>query len=212
MIDFPTSPAVDDTVTAPNGIVWKWSGTVWEMVTSPTGGGSSGATIAYVNEAVPAGSISDYIGTVVPTGWLGMTGQTVVDGQTTYANLWAVLPAAMKSGANIILPDTRGRMAVGFNSGDTLFDTIGEVGGSKNAIVVDHSHSILVSGNLSSPSANGQTLRILQGGAGSAFGVMFTGANGDNGTVVAGPASGAVSATNANLPPFITFLKIIRAY
>lgn len=34
-----------------------------------------------------------------------------------------------------------GRVLVGQNSGDALFDTLGETGGSKDAIVVDHTHA-----------------------------------------------------------------------
>jgi hypothetical protein len=34
-----------------------------------------------------------------------------------------------------------GRVIVGLDSGDTAFDTVGETGGSKDAIVVSHTHS-----------------------------------------------------------------------
>ena len=61
-IDFPNSPAVDDTFNA-GGNVWRWTGTVWQVVrvtpTGPTGIGQlakevSGAVSPYVKEAVSA--------------------------------------------------------------------------------------------------------------------------------------------------------------
>ena len=57
-----------------------------------------------------------------------MDGSTITNGQTLYPNLWAVIPAAMKSGANIVLPDTRGRVSVGYSSGDARFNSIGLTG------------------------------------------------------------------------------------
>lgn len=80
---------------------------------------------------MPVGLIADYIGVVAPTNWLMMIGQTIVDGETVHPDLWEVLPASMKSGSDIVMPDTRGRVSVGYNSADTSFDAIGETGGAK---------------------------------------------------------------------------------
>lgn len=94
----------------------------------------------FIENTSPVGSITDYIGTVAPPKWLVMEGQTIVGGQSLYPSLWAILPASMKSGANIIMPDTRGRMTVGLNTADSLFDLIGDTGGSKDAVVGTHFH------------------------------------------------------------------------
>ena len=40
-----------------------------------------------------------------------------------------------------------GRVVVGLDSGDAAFDTIGETGGSKDAIVVSHTHTITDAGH-----------------------------------------------------------------
>ena len=56
-IDFPNSPSVNDTHTVGNR-VWKWNGTVWEVVRS-TGPYSTGPT-----------------GPTGPTGSTGLTGVT----------------------------------------------------------------------------------------------------------------------------------------
>jgi microcystin-dependent protein len=79
----------------------------------------------------PVGAITDYIGETAPNGWLFMHGQTITNGQTLYPLLWSVLPSGMKSGANIVLPDTRGKVLVDKNNSDTDFDSIGKTGGAK---------------------------------------------------------------------------------
>lgn len=79
----------------------------------------------------PVGSIIDYISTTAPTNWLTMVGQTIVGGNVTYPALWAKLPAGMKSGSDIVMPDTRGRVSAGYHSGNAKFDAIGETGGSE---------------------------------------------------------------------------------
>lgn len=99
-------------------------------VRGPTG--SPGITEEEFNDHLSVGSVIDYIGTVAPSSkWLTMVGQTIVGGETTYAELWGKIPATMKSGSDIIMPDTRGRVSVGLNTGDADFNVIGEVGGAK---------------------------------------------------------------------------------
>jgi hypothetical protein len=65
-IDFPNSPSVNDTHTVGNR-VWKWNGTVWEVVRStvPYSTGPTGPT-----------------GQAGPTGATGSTGATGVTGAT----------------------------------------------------------------------------------------------------------------------------------
>lgn len=100
-----------------------------------------------------------------------------------------------------------GRVPVGFDSSDTLFDTAEETGGSKDAVLVAHSHSITDSGHthtLSSP-------RQPQGGvignlsdtppAAPAGGAVATTNSATTGISI---NSTGTSATNANLQPYIT--------
>lgn len=80
---------------------------------------------------VPIGAVDDYIGIVAPNAtWLTMYGQTVVDGQTLYPEFWSKIPAIMKSPPNIIMPDTRSKVSIGYNSADTDFDLIAQIRGS----------------------------------------------------------------------------------
>lgn len=103
-----------------------------------------------------------------------------------------------------------GRVMVGFNAADPLFDSAEETGGSKDAIVVSHTHT----GSTSSAGAHQHNLRT-SGGANVNINddETFTG---DTGTLrgttsTAGEHTHDVtinstgsSGTNANLQPYIT--------
>lgn len=109
-------------------------------VIGPTG--SPGVTQpqldTFMNDHLPVGSSVDYIGTTSPsTKWLLGTGQSIVNGRTTYPAFWAIIPAGMKhaNGNDIIMPDTRGRVSVGYDVTQTEFDVIGESGGAKTHVL-----------------------------------------------------------------------------
>jgi hypothetical protein len=107
-----------------------------------------------------------------------------------------------------------GRVPVGLNAGDPLFDALEETGGSKDAVVVSHTHSF--SGTTGGVGNHNHAInRYTNNGAGqNGFG------GGDNGvfaatnyTADAGAhnhsfsgttAPTGSSATNANLQPYIT--------
>jgi len=85
-IDFPNSPSVNDTHTVGNR-VWKWNGTVWEVVRStvPYSTGATGPT----GPTGPTGSTgatgttgSTVTGPTGPTGPTGSTGATGTTGST----------------------------------------------------------------------------------------------------------------------------------
>jgi hypothetical protein len=100
-----------------------------------------------------------------------------------------------------------GRVMVGLDAGDALFDTAEETGGSKNAIVVSHTHTATVtdpghahtfSGTLAKTdtvSGGGITIKTREDGT-------TTTASAVTGITVANSTEGA-SATNANVQPFI---------
>jgi hypothetical protein len=104
-----------------------------------------------------------------------------------------------------------GRVMVGFNASDALFDTAEETGGSKDAIVVSHTHTATVSdpghvhligfqsidaGPNYGSTASGNT-------AGSQTQSAFTGVTVSNSTT-------GSSGTNANLPPYLGVYFIIK--
>lgn len=93
-----------------------------------------------------------------------------------------------------------GRVVVGLDSGDTAFDTAGETGGSKDAIVVSHTHSVTDPGH----QHTGHNTSYLNSGIPTG-GNDTTSTPGDTGTATTGISIGTTgsSATNANLPPYV---------
>jgi len=105
-----------------------------------------------------------------------------------------------------------GRVVVGLDASDSSFDTVGETGGSKDAIVVSHSHTTDSQGsgefyaaNRTGPSPSG----IVSYGSGT-YNSLFSGGGGDQDikryliashthTVSTTGSSG----TNANLQPYV---------
>lgn len=95
-----------------------------------------------------------------------------------------------------------GRVVVGLDSGDTAFDTVGETGGSKDAIVVSHTHTATVTdaGHTHSYASAGSGTALAAGGS---FGsITNTTASAVTGITVANSTEGS-SGTNANLQPYV---------
>lgn len=99
-----------------------------------------------------------------------------------------------------------GRMLVGFSSGDALFGTAGNTGGSRDATLPSHTHTITDPGHVHSynkppDSGSGSTSTPSAGSD------LYTGPSvADTGSKTTGITinSTGSSATNANLPPYIT--------
>jgi hypothetical protein len=97
-----------------------------------------------------------------------------------------------------------GRVMVGFDSGNALFDTAEETGGSADAIVVSHTHTATVTDSghahtYSSPNIGGGSVNasVPTGGGTQNTGTATTG------ITVANSTTGS-SGTNANYQPYIT--------
>jgi microcystin-dependent protein len=80
----------------------------------------------------PVGIVTAYAGATAPTGWLLCDGSAV--SRTIYAALFAAIGTAYGIGngtSTFNLPDLRGRVPVGRDTGQTEFDVLGESGGEK---------------------------------------------------------------------------------
>jgi hypothetical protein len=101
-----------------------------------------------------------------------------------------------------------GRVMVGFNSGNALFDTAEETGGSADAIVVSHTHT--ATSTVTDPThthSTGQTFSGSGGNGATGGTTSFsttTGAASTGITVATTNASTGSSGTNANYQPYIT--------
>jgi len=106
-----------------------------------------------------------------------------------------------------------GRVMVGLNGSDALFDTLEETGGSKDAIVVTHSHStstVVTDPTHSHAASLGNFLTetgtgtYAYGGAGANISVRTNTATASTGITVATTVDSAgASGTNANIQPYI---------
>jgi len=169
------------------------------------------ATTAFVNTsiaAVPAvitGSIQMWPTATAPTGYLLCDGSSV--STSTYASLFAVIGYTFGgSGASFLLPNYTNRMPYG--------TTIGALGGSANAVVVSHTHSITDPGHLHT--RNPSTALVINGVAGSGASYFGSGNQDVTSLGVNTATTGitvdtaGVSGTNANLPPYIGINFIIK--
>jgi microcystin-dependent protein len=174
-------------------------------------------TKQYVDAAIAAaaagasltGSLIMWPTTSAPSGWLLCNGASL--STTTYATLFAVVGYTFGgSGASFSLPDYRDRMPIGAN---TIAATIGATGGSKDAVVVSHTHSGTTNSvgdhNHSMPGSS-----TSSGGSGAfenrnPSGTKQTGdAGGHDHSFTTNPAG--VSGTNANMTPYLGINFIIK--
>jgi hypothetical protein len=98
-----------------------------------------------------------------------------------------------------------GRVMVGFNASDALFDTLEETGGSKDAIVVSHTHTATVvdPGHAHSYNQPVQSNAANPPGASGSQASATTTGTAVTGISVTNASTGS-SGTNANVQPYIT--------
>lgn len=107
-----------------------------------------------------------------------------------------------------------GRVVVGLDSGNAAFDTVGETGGSADAIVVTHTHtaSSTFTGNALSAHSHTYPVQDFSGGSTTGVGGVNASTTAATSSTSAGTPSGSVStsitstgssATNANLQPYV---------
>ena len=199
------------------------------------------ATKAYADAVIPIGALWLWGGVAAPTNYLLCQGQAI--SRATYSVLYSVLSTRFGIGDNVTtfnLPDFRGRLPIGYYSGNDYAQTLGLKGGNADATVPSHLHTIAhthtFSDNSSSTSSAGTHAHDFKGvdaaspGPGtttmvtSPFGTMTQTtltAGAHTHTVAVSGTTGAasngnagttgVSPTNQNLPPYQTFNFIIKA-
>jgi microcystin-dependent protein len=170
-----------------------------------------------VNNGTPSGALMMWATGTAPTGWLLCNGAEV--SRTTYATLFSVIGTTFGLGngsSTFNLPNYTNRMPVGAGG---LYAVAG-TGGSKDAIVVAHSHTLTDPGHLHAMNADGRDVAKRLGSDGSIDATSeFANANDANysgsqntGTQTTGitMSSTGTSGTDANMPPFMGIQFIIK--
>ena len=194
-VDFPSSPTIGQTVSG-----FTWDGTGWFSGPAVTAG-------------MPTGSIMQWGTNTAPANWLICDGSAV--SRSAYATLFSVIGTQFGVGdgsTTFNLPDLRGRVAVGKNSG--TFGTLGATGGAESVTLTanqsglrEHSHSLPLAGSGSAYGVNDAGLRS-NGGQDWNFrtqGIKTLGANYGTGDI----SQNALEA-HTNLQPYQVLNYIIK--
>jgi microcystin-dependent protein len=148
-----------------------------------------------MSDSCAVGTVTDYAGSVAPSGWLLCDGASYVP--SDYPELYAAIGTSFGGDGSVFnVPDCRGRGAVGAGHGIGLTDRIlAAKGGEEShtltvAELAPHTHSYLYTGGIGPQIAAGNNYTNVS------------------------PATSGTSGTGAahnNMPPFIVFNKIIKA-
>ena len=101
-----------------------------------------------VSDTLPIGTVIPFAGNTVPSDWMVCDGSAI--SRTIYSTLFGVIGTSFGEGdgeTTFNIPDLQGKVAVGVDSEDTDFDTLGETGGEKEhtltiAEMPRHSHDM----------------------------------------------------------------------
>ena len=159
---------------------------------------------------MPSGAMLQWPTATAPTGFLVCNGAAV--SRTIYSALFAVVGTTFGAGdgtTTFNLPDFDNRFGVG--AGDLY--AVGATGGSKDAVVVSHTHTATVTdpghthtipttANVTTSGPNAMEDGSLNGGS-------YTVPSNTTGITVANSTTGE-SGTNKNLPPYLGIYFIIK--
>lgn len=190
------------------------------------------ATMAQLTagSGVPAGTVVDFAGAAVPTGWLICAGQAL--SRTDFPDLFAAIGTTYgaPSGATFNLPDTRGRVVAGRDVDSSGFAdrlttpnsrNLGAAGGDQAVTLTEtqmpsHTHSVTGSTNEAGAHThtyNGANVVSAQPGSEGVRGAG-SGATSSAGqhshTISVAAANTGGSAAHPNVQPTIVMAKIIK--
>lgn len=153
----------------------------------------------------PSGAVVDYAAAAAPSGWLLCDGTSYL--RADYADLFAVIGTTYGSadGTHFNVPDCKGKVTVGFNSGETEFDALAETGGAKTVTLTSAQSGVPAHTHAPSSKQFALTDAIAQ----VASGVNSGAVNAASSVTAANAAADAASGHN-NLQPYITMNKIIK--
>lgn len=117
------------------------------VISASSGGGEEPPPEPEPVSGVPSGVITQYAGDTAPTGWLFCHGQPLSK-TGTYANLFTAIAYSYGgSGDTFYLPNLKGRIPIGLDSAEDIFDTLNSPSGTKSVTLTvnnipQHNHTI----------------------------------------------------------------------
>lgn len=200
---------------ATNGQVYtdSASGRSWQFDSSV---GTEGVwrSIPAVPGSLPAGSIIQWAGSTAPANWLFADGAAV--SRTTYASLFAAIGTTYGAGdgsTTFNVPDLRGRVAVGKNSG--TFGTLGATGGAETHALTGMQIPPIPVNNMAGTAGNGDNFVYGTGGSLGGWGIGLGANNVGTSLVWASAAEdnniNRTATPHNNLQPYIVTNYIIKA-
>jgi microcystin-dependent protein len=189
--DIPNSnPIILNSAGRCDNEIWMQTGFSYKLILQT----STGTTLQTLDNLYPILQNSTGSGATIPAGliaiWSGATGS---------------IPAGwtLCNGTNGT-PDLRNSFVIG--AGSTY--AVGATGGSADAIVVSHTHTIIDPGHLHNTASTGSASTLINAAAGNT--------TGDSSSTTATATTGitnqstGVSGTNANLPPYYALAFIMK--
>ena len=185
-----SNPIILDSAGRLSNEIWMQTGYTYKLVIQT----SIGTTLQTLDNLYPILQNSSGTGATIPTGliaiWSGATG-SIPSGWT------------LCNGTNGT-PDLRNSFIIG--AGSTY--AVGQTGGSADAIVVSHTHTVTDPGHLHNTASTGATSTLINAGAGNTTGASTsTTATATTGITI---QTAGTSGTNANLPPYYALAFIMK--
>ena len=149
------------------------------------------ATTAFVQAAIAAAAVN--LALLHPVGSIYINASNSTNPATLFGfGTWVAFGA--------------GRVPVGFNSGNPLFDTAEETGGSADSVVVSHTHTATVTdpGHAHSYTVSGSTFGTTSGGTSILNTLSSSSTSSASTGISVSNSTAGVSGTNGNYQPFIT--------
>jgi microcystin-dependent protein len=185
--------------------------------TGPQGpkGDTGGLDAASLLAVLPTGLIQMFGGTSAPSGWLFCDGTSYL--RSSFQNLFNVIGTyfGAADGSHFNVPDMKGKVPVG-KALSGIGATLGGTGGTKDLIVVGHTHGLSTDGNHWHNVIGDTAKRWLDSSEGLVLAHTATPVTfGGDATSAAGNHSHTVgsvggSGTDQNMPPYVTVNYIIR--
>jgi hypothetical protein len=197
-------------------VVGDVTGNLTGNVTGNVTGNINGVVTATAGSTAVTATFGDNDTSIATTAFVQAALQALHPVGSIYINAGVTTNPATLFGFGTWVAFGAGRVMVGLNGSDPLFDTLEETGGNKDAVVVSHTHaatSTVTDPGHTHPPTSGFFFLNLAGGGQTAGGggsivdaanSSSTGGASTGVTVGTTVASAGSSGTNANLQPYIT--------